>query len=86
MRIVLVDPSRAIQRAMTALVAQDNHEVIAFACGQSALTYIRENAATCVLLTSVQLPDISGLEVCGPSTGDSRFSACSIRHRHVVSI
>lgn len=64
MRVVLVDPSRAVQHALTALVAHDGHEVVALCDGQSALACIRADASACVLLTSVQLPDISGLELC----------------------
>ena len=40
MRIVLVDPSRAIQRAMTDLIIPGEHEVLAFSEGQKALDCI----------------------------------------------
>jgi len=40
MRIVLVDPSRAIQRAMTELIVPGDHEVLAFSEGQKALDCI----------------------------------------------
>lgn len=64
MRIALVDPSRAVQRAMTNLIAQDGHEVVAFNEGSKALDCINSDARVCALITSVQLPDISGLELC----------------------
>jgi two-component system, cell cycle response regulator len=64
MRIVLVDPSRAVQRAMRDLIAQGGHEVLSFYEGQKALDCIKADADVRALITSVQLPDISGLEVC----------------------
>jgi two-component system, cell cycle response regulator len=64
MRIVLVDPSRAVQRAMRDLIAQGGHEVLSFSEGQKALDRIKTDADVRALITSVQLPDISGLEVC----------------------
>ena len=64
MRIVLVDPSRAVQRAMRDLIAQGGHEVLSFYEGQKALDCIKADAEVRALITSVQLPDISGLEVC----------------------
>lgn len=62
MRIVLVDPSRAIQHAMTDLVVQDGHEVVAFCEGLKALEHLKLDASARALVTSVQLPDVSGLE------------------------
>ncbi|MGA8610228.1 MAG: diguanylate cyclase [Xanthobacteraceae bacterium] len=64
MRIVLVDPSRAVQRAMRELIAQGGHEVLSFYEGQKALDCIKVDADVRALITSVQLPDISGLELC----------------------
>jgi two-component system, cell cycle response regulator len=64
MRIVLVDPSRAVQRAMRDLIAQGGHEVLSFYEGQKALDCIKTDVEVRAVITSVQLPDISGLEVC----------------------
>jgi diguanylate cyclase (GGDEF)-like protein len=64
MRIALVDPSRAVQRAMTNLIAEDGNEVVAFGEGRAALDHIGADATIAALITSVQLPDISGLELC----------------------
>jgi two-component system, cell cycle response regulator len=64
MRIVLVDPSRAVQRAMRDLIAQGGHEVLSFYEGQKALDCIKVDSEVRALITSVQLPDISGLQVC----------------------
>jgi len=64
MRIALVDPSRAVQRAMTSLIAQGGHDVLAFGEGKKALDCINADASVSALITSVQLPDVSGLELC----------------------
>ena len=59
MRIVMVDPSRAIQRAMTELIVPGEHEVLAFSEGQKALDCIGADDGVRALITSVQLADIS---------------------------
>ncbi len=63
MRIVLVDPSRAIQRAMTELIVPGEHEVLAFSEGQKALDCIDADDGVRALITSVQLADISGIQL-----------------------
>jgi diguanylate cyclase (GGDEF)-like protein len=62
-RIVLVEPSRAVQRIMTEYIGHE-HEVATFSEGQKALACIREDEAIRTLITSVHLPDISGIELC----------------------
>ncbi len=64
MRIVLVDPSRAIQRAMTDLIVPGEHEVFACSQGQEALDRIAADDEVGTLITSVQLADISGIQLC----------------------
>ena len=64
MRIALVDQSRAVQRAMTSLIALGGHDVVAFKAGRDALAGIVADDSVTALITSVNLPDISGLELC----------------------
>jgi len=45
MRIVMVDPSRAIQRAMTELIVPGEHEVLAFSEGQKHWTALAQTMA-----------------------------------------
>jgi len=54
MRIVLADPSRAVHRAMTQLIAEGGHEVVAFADGLEALKRIAEDDNVRALITSTQ--------------------------------
>jgi two-component system, cell cycle response regulator len=64
MRIVLADPSRAVHRAMTQLIAEGGHEVIAFADGLEALERIAEDDNVRALITSTQPLNITGIELC----------------------
>ena len=64
MRIVLVDPSRAVQRAMTGLIAEGGHEVVAFADGLQALSRMTQDGEVRALITSTQPLNISGIELC----------------------
>jgi two-component system cell cycle response regulator len=64
MRIVLADPSRAVHRAMTQLIAEGGHEVIAFADGREALARIAEDNNVRALITSTQPLNMTGIELC----------------------
>lgn len=64
MRIVLVDPSRAVQRAMTLLIEQGGHEVVPFADGLEALACITQDRNVRALITSTQPINMSGIELC----------------------
>ncbi len=64
MRIVLVDPSRAVQRAMTKLIEEGGHEVVVFADGLDALDHVARDADVRTLITSTQPFRISGIELC----------------------
>jgi two-component system, cell cycle response regulator len=64
MRIVLVEPSRAVQRIMTGFIAQGEHEVLTFSEGQKALECLGADDGIRALITSVHLADISGIELC----------------------
>jgi two-component system, cell cycle response regulator len=64
MRIVLADPSRAVHRAMTQLIAEGGHEVVAFADGREALARIAEDEHVRALITSTQPLNMTGIELC----------------------
>jgi CheY-like chemotaxis protein len=53
MRIVLVDPSRAVQRAMTQLMEEGGHDVVVFADGLEALSFIARDCDVRTLITSL---------------------------------
>src|SRR5262245_41197608 len=80
MRIVLVDPSRAVQRAMTLLIEQGDHEVIPFADGLEALACITRDRDVRTVITSTQPLSISGIDLCAAA----RKLSGSRRALHVV--
>ena len=80
MRIVLVDPSRAVQRAMTLLIEQGDHEVVSFADGLEALACITQDRDVRTLITSTQPLNISGIELCAAA----RKLSGSRRALHVI--
>lgn len=64
MRIVLVDPSRAVQRAMTQLIKHGGHDVLAFADGREALACVKSDDSVRTLITSTQPNGIAGVALC----------------------
>ncbi|MGA3138367.1 MAG: diguanylate cyclase [Xanthobacteraceae bacterium] len=64
MRIVVVDPSRTILKAVSRLLEDDGHAVSAFSEGREALDYIKSAPDVSVLMTSAELATMSGLELC----------------------
>ena len=64
MRIVLVDPSRAVQRIMTSMIERGEHEVIAFGDARRALDFIASEKDVRALITSAELGKMSGVELC----------------------
>jgi diguanylate cyclase (GGDEF)-like protein len=64
MQIVLVDPSRTVRRIVTDLVQQCNYTVCPFSDGTEALSFIQKDEQVRVLLTSAELPSMSGLDLC----------------------
>jgi len=63
-RIVVVDPSRTILKAVSQLLERDGHAVCAFVDGQQAFEFIKANADVDALIASAELESISGLELC----------------------
>jgi two-component system, cell cycle response regulator len=64
MRVVVVDPSRTVLKAVSRLLAVDGHEVSTFLDGPEALAYIKSDLAVSALIASAELPTMSGLELC----------------------
>jgi len=64
MRIVVVDPSRTILKAVSKLLESEGHAVTAFVDAEEALNFIKEERDVSVLITSVELSPMSGIELC----------------------
>jgi len=64
MRVVLVDPSRTVLKCLTHALEAQRHDVRSFTDAAEALQYIKLNLLVDALITSAQLPSISGRELC----------------------
>ena len=64
MRVVLVDPSRTMRMFVTRLLKARDHDVLPFADGPEALACMRDDPEVAALITSVELPTMSGIELC----------------------
>jgi diguanylate cyclase (GGDEF)-like protein len=64
MRIVIVDPSRTMRLYVTRLLQARDHEVRPFADGPDALACMREDGDVDAVITSAELGEMSGLELC----------------------
>jgi diguanylate cyclase (GGDEF)-like protein len=64
MRVVVVDPSRTVLKAVSRLLAAEGHEVVTFVDGPEALAFIKSDLGVDAVITSAELPTISGIELC----------------------
>jgi len=64
MQIVLVEPSRAVQRILAQLIEPGEHKVLAFDGGRKGLDCIATEESVRALITSAELADMSGIELC----------------------
>jgi two-component system cell cycle response regulator len=64
MRVVVVDPSRTVLKAVSRLLARGGHDISTFADGPEALAFIRSNPSVSALVTSAELTTMSGVELC----------------------
>ena len=65
MRTVLADPSRTVLKIVARLLEDKGHEVRPFEDGKQALDYIKSDPEVRALITSVELPTLSGIALCG---------------------
>ena len=64
MRVVVVDPSRTILKAVSRLLESNGHVVSAFVDGPEALDFIKSTPDVSALITSAELISMSGVELC----------------------
>ncbi len=64
MRIVLVDPSRTVQKFVVRLLEARGYEVLAFTDPHAALNHIELDPDVDALITSAELISMSGMELC----------------------
>jgi two-component system, cell cycle response regulator len=64
MQTIVVDPSRTVLKIVGQLLETAGHRAHAFTDGREALDCLRANEEIEALITSVELPSISGIELC----------------------
>ncbi len=64
MRIALVDPSRTTRLIVARMLEARGHDVVPFCDGHEALSRIAVDLGIEALITSAELPSISGVELC----------------------
>ncbi len=64
MHVVLVDPSRTILKCLTRLLEAEQHFVHPFTHGAGALQYVKSDHLVDALITSSELPLMSGPKLC----------------------
>jgi diguanylate cyclase (GGDEF)-like protein len=64
MQTIVVDPSRTVLKIVGQLLETAGHRAHAFTDGREALDFLRSNEEIEALITSVELPTISGIELC----------------------
>jgi diguanylate cyclase (GGDEF)-like protein len=64
MQTIVVDPSRTVLKIVGQLLETAGHRAHAFTDGHEALDCLRSNSDIEAMITSVELPTISGLELC----------------------
>lgn len=82
MRIVLADPSRIGLKLMSKMLVEGGHEVLPFSDGAAALECLRGDEGIDVLMTSFEVPNVSGLELCW----EGRLLAGSGRPLYVIAM
>ena len=82
MRIVLADSSRIGLKLMTKMLVDGGHEVLPFNDGAAALECLRGDDGIDVLLTSFEVPNVSGLELCW----EARLIANARRPLYVIAM
>ncbi len=64
MRILIADPSRTTQRVLAIILSEAGHEAVGVLCGSDALGALAVDDSIDVLITSFELPDMTGLDLC----------------------
>ena len=86
MRVVVVDPSRTVLKAVSRLLESASHGVAAFVDAREAFDYIKSDREVSALLASAQLNSMSGLELCWENPAAVGPGAPDLHHLDVVQL
>jgi two-component system, cell cycle response regulator len=82
MQIVVVDSSRVVLQIIASLIEPQGHAVHAFTDSQQALDFLAATPSVRVLITSLEVRPLSGLEICW----EARLLAEDRRPLHVITM
>jgi two-component system, cell cycle response regulator len=85
MRIVVVDPSRTVLKALSKLLESEGHAVSVFVDAGEALDFIKAERDVSVLITSVELSPMAGIELCWNTAAD-RLRPDDLHHSDVLQL
>lgn len=64
MRVMLVEPSKVGLKLMARMIEDMGHSVSPFSDGEEALRHMHQDAGLDVIMTSFEIPGISGIQLC----------------------
>ena len=64
MRVMLVEPSKVSLKLMGRMIEDMGHTVCPFFDGQDALHHLHEDTTLDVVMTSFEVPSVSGIQLC----------------------
>jgi two-component system, cell cycle response regulator len=82
MHILLVEPTRLGATLMTRMLMEEGHRVSAFNDGARALAALVADASIDVVMTSLEVPSLSGLELCW----EARLVAAQRRPLYIIAL
>ena len=82
MQVLLAEPSGVGRRILTTMLEQQGHRVTCAGDGAQAVTLLHEDPALDVVMTALELPTLSGLELCW----EARLLASRQRPLYIIAI
>jgi diguanylate cyclase (GGDEF)-like protein len=82
MHILLVEPTRFGANLMTRMLIEEGHRVSTHADGGRALAALKDDATIDVVMTSLEVPTVSGLELCW----EARLLAAQRRPLYIIAL
>ena len=64
MHVVVVDPSSIVHRVITSVLAPRGYQLTAFSDSEEALRFVEDDQSVDVVLTSLEMTPMPGLELC----------------------
>lgn len=63
LKIIVVDDDPIIGKLLARFLTEENYEVTSFTSGEKALNHLKTNEAVDLLLTDIDMPEMTGIEL-----------------------